>query len=142
MLEQQSRDTGFRTEILEKAVHLLHLLQTINSHPFLRCKLVLKGGTALNLFLFNVPRLSGDIDLNYVGVVSSTVSIDPLRSGRDAGRIAEEVIRNLSGLVGANVQVTMEIQAEVPEGIPEDRQRIVNENCRTLKFRNFGFEEE
>jgi len=71
-----------------------------------------------------------------------TVAIDPLRPGRDAGRIAEEVIRHLSGLVGANVQLTMEIQAEVPEGIPEDRQRIVNENCRTLKFRNFGFEEE
>jgi predicted nucleotidyltransferase component of viral defense system len=29
--------------------------------------LALKGGTALNLFLFNVPRLSIDIDLNYVG---------------------------------------------------------------------------
>ena len=47
-----------------------------------------------------------------------------------------------SSLVGADVQLTMEIQAEVPDGIPEDRQRIVNENCRTLKFRNFGFEEE
>ncbi|MFH1008196.1 MAG: nucleotidyl transferase AbiEii/AbiGii toxin family protein, partial [Candidatus Latescibacterota bacterium] len=30
-------------------------------------KLVLKGGTALNLFIFDVPRLSIDIDLNYVG---------------------------------------------------------------------------
>jgi hypothetical protein len=71
-----------------------------------------------------------------------TVAIDPLRSGRDAGRISEEVIRHLSSLVGSNVQLTMEIQAEVPEGIPEDRQRIVNENCRTLKFRAFGFEED
>ena len=30
-------------------------------------KLALKGGTALNLFVFDVPRLSVDIDLNYVG---------------------------------------------------------------------------
>ncbi|MCK7505531.1 MAG: nucleotidyl transferase AbiEii/AbiGii toxin family protein [Desulfobacterales bacterium] len=29
--------------------------------------MVLKGGTALNLFVFDVPRLSVDIDLNYVG---------------------------------------------------------------------------
>jgi len=71
-----------------------------------------------------------------------TVPIDPLRPGRDAGRIAEEVLRHLSGLVGAQVQLTVEIQVEVSEGIPEDRQRIVNENCRTLKFQSFGFEEE
>ena len=44
--------------------------------------------------------------------------------------------------LGAKVQLTLEVQAEVPEGVPEDRQRIVNENCRTLKFQGFGFEEE
>jgi len=33
----------------------------------LKNRLVLKGGTALNLFFFEVPRLSVDIDLNYVG---------------------------------------------------------------------------
>ena len=71
-----------------------------------------------------------------------TVAIDPLRAGRDAGKIAEEVIKHHSGLVGAKVQLTMEVHADVPEGIPEDRQRVVNENCRTLKFQGFGFEEE
>ena len=68
--------------------------------------------------------------------------VDPLRASRDAGRIADEVIKHLSGLVGARVEVTLEVHAEVPEGIPENRQRIVNENCRTLKFQSFGFEEE
>lgn len=67
-----------------------------------------------------------------------TVAIDPLR----AGTIAREVIKHLSGLVGVKVQLTMEIQAEVPEGIPEERQRIANETCRTLKFQSFRFEEE
>jgi hypothetical protein len=52
------------------------------------------------------------------------------------------VIKHLSGLVGARVDVTLEVHAEVPEGIPEDRQRIVNENCRTLKFESFEFQEE
>jgi len=59
--------TGFRTEMLEKAILLLHLLEVLFHHPFLKDRLVLKGGTALNLFLFELPRLSLDLDLNYVG---------------------------------------------------------------------------
>ncbi len=43
------------------------MLNALRSHPFLRDKIVLKGGTALNLFTFKVPRLSVDIDLNYIG---------------------------------------------------------------------------
>lgn len=58
--------TSFRPEILEKVHHLLSLLEAIQAHPFLQGRLALKGGTALNLFLFDVPRLSVDIDLNYV----------------------------------------------------------------------------
>lgn len=63
----QAEATGFRPEVLEKVAHLLGLLEALGSHPFLKGKLALKGGTALNLFVFNVPRLSVDIDLNYVG---------------------------------------------------------------------------
>ncbi len=67
MLIAQAEATGFRPDVLEKVAHLLGLLDALQSHPFLKGKLVLKGGTALNLFIFNVPRLSVDIDLNYVG---------------------------------------------------------------------------
>ena len=66
-LQAEAESTGFRAEVLEKVLHLLHLLGTIQTHPFLRGKLALKGGTALNLFLFDVPRLSVDVDMNYVG---------------------------------------------------------------------------
>lgn len=66
-LTVEAETTGFRPDVLEKVIHLLNLLDAIRSHPFLKGKLVLKGGTALNLFIFNVPRLSVDIDLNYVG---------------------------------------------------------------------------
>lgn len=65
----EAASTGFRPEVLEKVVHLLSLLQNIWKHPFLKDRLVLKGGTALNLFIFNIPRLSVDIDLNYTGAV-------------------------------------------------------------------------
>lgn len=63
----EAASTGFRPEVFEKVAHLFSLLQSIWSHPFLKNRLVLKGGTALNLFIFNLPRLSVDIDLNYIG---------------------------------------------------------------------------
>ena len=63
-LTSQSASTGFRSDVLEKVAHLLGLLEVLCSHPFLKGKLALKGGTALNLFVFNIPRLSLDIDLH------------------------------------------------------------------------------
>jgi predicted AAA+ superfamily ATPase len=71
-----------------------------------------------------------------------TVTLDPARVGRDAGRIADEVIAHLMGLVGSKVTVTLEIDAEVPSGAPEHVVRTVTENCRTLKFSSQGFEKE
>ncbi|MBF8279486.1 MAG: hypothetical protein HW385_918 [candidate division NC10 bacterium] len=61
--------TGFRAEVLEKVIRLLALLEGLRSHPFLKGRFALKGGTAINLFVFDVPRLSVDIDLNYIGAV-------------------------------------------------------------------------
>ena len=63
----EAEATGFRPEILEKVFQLLSLLEGFQRHPFLKGRLALKGGTALNLFLSDLPRLSVDIDLNYVG---------------------------------------------------------------------------
>jgi len=71
-----------------------------------------------------------------------TVVLDSTRLGRDAGRIAEEVVQHLTGLMGSNVEVTLEIQAEVPDGVPDQTIRTVTENCRALKFRSHGFEKE
>lgn len=70
-----------------------------------------------------------------------TVALDATRAGRDAGRIAEEVLQHVVGLVGADVKVALEIQAELPNGAPDQVVRTVTENCRTLKFKSFGFEE-
>ena len=41
----------------------------MNTHPSLKGRWVLKGGTALNLFVLRHPRLSVDIDLNYIGAL-------------------------------------------------------------------------
>jgi predicted nucleotidyltransferase component of viral defense system len=66
-LSREATATGFGGEQLEKVFRLLALLDALNSHPFLKTRIALKGGTALNLFYFDVPRLSVDIDLNYIG---------------------------------------------------------------------------
>ena len=71
-----------------------------------------------------------------------SVSLDATRTGRDAGRIADEVITHLAGLVGANVRVTLEIEADIPAGAPDHVVRTVTENSRTLKFSSHGFERE
>jgi len=71
-----------------------------------------------------------------------TVSLDAARVGRDAGRIADEVIAHLSGLVGSSVKVTLEIEAGVSGGVPDNVVRTVTENSRTLKFSSYGFEQE
>ena len=71
-----------------------------------------------------------------------SVSLDATRAGRDAGRIADEVITHLAGLVGANVSVTLEIEADIPDGAPEPVVRTVTENSQTLKFTSAGFERE
>ncbi len=78
--------TGFRADMLEKVAHLLGLLDAIQFHPFLKGKLALKGGTALNLFVFDVPRLSVDIDLNYVGAESREVMLEERPRLEDALR--------------------------------------------------------
>jgi hypothetical protein len=70
----------------------------------------------------------------------ATVEVDANRAGRDVGKIAEEVLQHLTTLPGATVKVTVEIEAEAPDGVSEEVQRVVNENCQTLRFKSHGFE--
>lgn len=68
--------THFRMDTLEKALRLLSLLESLRSHPFLKNRWALKGGTALNLFHLDLPRLSVDIDLNYIGSPDRRIMLD------------------------------------------------------------------
>jgi predicted nucleotidyltransferase component of viral defense system len=66
-LQHAAADAGFQVESYEKVHMLIRLLDAVRAHPFLGARLALKGGTALNLFILELPRLSVDIDLNYIG---------------------------------------------------------------------------
>jgi len=72
----------------------------------------------------------------------ASVSLDPSRAGRDASRIADEVIAHLVGRMGAEVKVTLEIESRLPDGASDSLRRTVTENCRTLGFEHHSWEEE
>ena len=91
--------TGFRANVIEKAARLLNLLTEIRSHPRLKGRLALKGGTALNLFLWDMPRLSVDIDLNYIG----SSDLDTMLSDR---REIEDSLQGVFSREGLNVRRT------------------------------------
>lgn len=71
-----------------------------------------------------------------------SAKLDPIRLGRDAAKIAEEIVQHLTSIIGAEVEVTLEIQAHLPDGASQELVRTITENCRTLKFVDHGFEEE
>ena len=68
-LESVAKESGFRPVAVEKVMRLSGILRRLDSHPTTEGKWLLKGGTALNLLHLDVPRMSVDIDLNYVGSV-------------------------------------------------------------------------
>jgi predicted nucleotidyltransferase component of viral defense system len=68
-LQRVAQETGHDPGTLEKVLRLLDVLQGISGDPLLSERLALKGGTALNIFHFQLDRLSVDIDLNYIGAV-------------------------------------------------------------------------
>lgn len=55
---KQARELGFIRDTLEKVLRLSEILYFINYDPLLSASLALKGGTAINMTIFNLPRLS------------------------------------------------------------------------------------
>lgn len=69
-----------------------------------------------------------------------SVVLDTARAGRDAGQIVDEVIAHLVKLKDADVIVSLEIRADIPNGATADTVRTVMENCRVLRFETQEFE--
>ncbi len=63
--DKKANETGFIRDNIEKAYRLCDVLEYLNRNPLHRERLALKGGTAINLLIFDMPRLSVDIDLDF-----------------------------------------------------------------------------
>ena len=85
----------FDPRYIAQARLLLRCLTQLEKHPCF----ALKGGTALNLFVHNLPRISVDIDLTYLPLRSRDESLDEISRelqgfGRNiADRVAQVSIR-------------------------------------------------
>ena len=64
-LGRTAKELGFVRDTLEKVCRLVDVLKFFESDELLADALALKGGTAINLTIFDLPRLSVDIDLDY-----------------------------------------------------------------------------
>lgn len=91
--------SGFDAGQLEKVIRLRQLLIEFHKHSFLRERLVLKGGTAVNLFYLGLARLSVDVDLNYIGQLDR-----------------EEMQRERPEIVKAAEQITKALGYKVQKG--------------------------
>jgi predicted AAA+ superfamily ATPase len=100
------------------------------------------GGDPGQPFGPNLPPGPGPVLPPKLTRFHGSVDLNPARVGRDASQVAAEVISHLVGLVGANVTVSLEIEADIKPGAPENVVRIVTENCRVLKFKSQEFEKE
>ena len=64
-LGKKARELGFVRDTFEKVCRLADVLDFIQKDALLSNALALKGGTAINLTIFNFPRLSVDIDMDF-----------------------------------------------------------------------------
>ncbi len=64
-LDKLAKTTSFNRDSLEKVLRLAEILKFFNTNEEIKNKYVLKGGTAINLCIFDFPRLSVDIDMNF-----------------------------------------------------------------------------
>lgn len=74
-LGRQAKDLGFIRDTFEKVCRLADVLSFMENDPLLSSNLALKGGTAINLTVFELPRLSVDIDLDFTNNVSREVML-------------------------------------------------------------------
>ena len=69
-----------------------------------------------------------------------SVALDPVRAIKDISEIVENVVQHL--VAEGDVELHLEVQADIPQGASDSTVRTVNENAAVLKFDQFGFEED
>lgn len=78
-LSQAAKKFGFVRDTFEKVLRLKKILIYLNTHEYLQEHLVLKGGTAINMTIFDLPRLSVDLDLDF----TPNLSLESMREARE-----------------------------------------------------------
>ncbi|MDW7661550.1 MAG: nucleotidyl transferase AbiEii/AbiGii toxin family protein [Bacillota bacterium] len=90
LLGKQAKELGFVRDTYEKICRLTEVLRFFETDELLGKSLSLKGGTAINLTIFDLPRLSVDIDLDF----SENISRDEMMSSRK--RINDRIVKYMA----------------------------------------------
>ncbi len=90
-LGRVASEYGFARDTFEKVLRLKEILRYLNEHELLCEHLILKGGTAINFAVFNLPRLSVDIDLDYI----------PNDTREDMFKVREQITELIKGYMEA-----------------------------------------
>ena len=122
-LGKMAQEYGFVRDTFEKVLRLKEILKYFNNDPYLQEHLVLKGGTAINMVIFNLPRPSVVFDIKIqfqsgcilLSVLLPDFSAHNLRH-TFCTRLCEnetnlKVIQNIMGHV--DISTTMDIYADV-----------------------------
>ncbi len=75
-IEDLARELHYGAPLVETTVRLLDILDAFAADDVVAPRMALKGGTALNAFHLPLPRLSFDIDINYVGAADWSAMMD------------------------------------------------------------------
>lgn len=86
-ISKKSSESGFNRDTYEKVLRLVDVLEFVNHDEFLNERLALKGGTAINLLELDLPRLSVDIDLDYLN------NVDVEQMKRDREEISARILK-------------------------------------------------
>jgi predicted AAA+ superfamily ATPase len=69
-----------------------------------------------------------------------SAELDAIRIGRDVQRLLEEVINHLISTEGANVEISLEVNAQSTNGFSKETTRTISESCKALNVKVFEFE--
>jgi len=96
-IDEIQRETGYDRDLLEKVYHLSYVISEMVKDELISKNLALKGGTSLNLLHLDIPRLSTDLDFNFIG----TLDRDEMLKAREE---IEKIIEKLGSDMGYDVE--------------------------------------
>lgn len=110
---------GFVRDTFEKVLRLKEILKYMNEEEYLKEHLLLKGGTAINLTIFNLPRLSVDIDMDYT---PNDIKKDMLEAREKITKLIKAYIKELMQMTDKEKEYIERFIAKeyVPELLFED----------------------
>lgn len=100
-----ARKHGFDEKATEKACRVADILEELCRDPFLRARLRLIGGTALNFIYCDIARLSVDLDFNYRHI-----------DVKDWGDVRKDVDKKIKSYLGSMGYEKLKINPTYPLG--------------------------